>query len=89
MKGDHLKQESTEEYTRKLIEESEGIQKVLHKYGLSTEDVADYHRYPIADNDSPGAVRRQAGIYAGQFYCREKKSPGEIRRIYRNPHKPS
>ena len=37
MKGDHLKQESTEEYTRKLIEESEGIQKVLHKYGLSTD----------------------------------------------------
>lgn len=84
MKGDHLKQESTEEYTRKLIEESEGIQKVLHKYGLSTEDVADYHRYPIADNDSPGLSADRLEYTLGNFYCREKKSPGEIRRIYRN-----
>lgn len=46
--------------------------------------MADYHRYPIADNDSPGLSADRLEYTLGNFYCREKKSPGEIRRIYRN-----
>ncbi|MFR3922543.1 MAG: hypothetical protein ACLTYN_11880 [Dysosmobacter welbionis] len=51
--GDHLHQESTEARTAELIETSPELQALLKEYGLTTEDVADYHRYPIADNDSP------------------------------------
>ena len=53
MNHDYLKQESTEGETRRIIENSEEIKKLLIKYGLSVEDVYDYHRYPIADNDTP------------------------------------
>lgn len=51
--GDHVKQEKTESRTRSIIENSQDIQKGLKKYNLSTDDVADYHLYPLADNDSP------------------------------------
>ena len=47
--GDHLHQESTEARTAELIETSPELQALLKEYGLTTEDVADYHRYPIAD----------------------------------------
>ena len=54
MLGDYMEQESTESRTREMIGGSGEIRRLLHGYGLGVEDVADYHRYPIADNDSPG-----------------------------------
>jgi HD superfamily phosphohydrolase len=53
LRGDYLVQESTEDGTRAIIERDEALQDVLSAYGLNTDDVCDYHRYPIADNDSP------------------------------------
>ena len=54
MLGDYMKQERTESRTREMIGESGEIRSLLDEYGLDVEDVADYHRYPIADNDLPG-----------------------------------
>ena len=53
LRGDHLKQESTESGTREIIAGSPELQSVLRRFGLTTDQVADYHIYPIADNDSP------------------------------------
>lgn len=53
LNGDHLVQESTESRTEEMIALDAGLQAVLQKHGLTTEQVSDYHRYPIADNDSP------------------------------------
>lgn len=53
LKGDHLKQEATEEKTKSIIENSSIIQKELNELSISTVDVSDYHKYPIADNSSP------------------------------------
>ncbi len=53
LRGDYLTQEATEDGTRERIDGSDELQAVLARYGLHTEDVCDYHRYPIADNDSP------------------------------------
>ena len=53
MLGDNMTQEATEDGTRLMIDQSTSIQGILRKHGLSTDDVADYHMYPIADNDSP------------------------------------
>ena len=53
MHGDYLKQESTEDGTERLIAGSVELQAILREYELTTADVCDYHRYPIADNDSP------------------------------------
>ena len=53
MLGDSMRQEATEGGTREAIERSAEIQATLRRRGLTTDDVADYHRYPIADNESP------------------------------------
>ncbi len=53
LRGDYLRQEATESGTEAIIASDAALQRQLHTLGLSTEDVSDYHRYPIADNDSP------------------------------------
>ena len=53
LRGDYLSQEATEYGTQERIESSAVIQEILKRNGLNTDHVADYHRYPIADNDSP------------------------------------
>lgn len=53
MNGDYLKQDSTEAGTEKMISDSPELQESLRQSGLSNADVCDYHRYPVADNDSP------------------------------------
>ena len=47
------KQESTEELTTKIIQDSEELMYLLNRDGIKVEEVADYHIYPIADNDTP------------------------------------
>lgn len=53
LNGDHLTQESTELDTRAVILQSPEIMDILRQYGLTADDVCDYHLYPIADNDTP------------------------------------
>lgn len=53
LNGDHMTQTSTENGTAALIAGDRGIRRVLAAHGLTPEQVSDYHRYPIADNDSP------------------------------------
>ena len=53
LNGDYLSQESTEDGTAAIIAQSDALQTILRDNALSTDDVSDYHRYPIADNDSP------------------------------------
>lgn len=53
LNGDHLTQTSTEHGTAALIARDREIRRVLAAHGLTPEQVSDYHRYPIADNDSP------------------------------------
>lgn len=53
LRGDYLHQEATEEGTAAMIAASPELKTVLERYGLSLEEVSDYHRYPVADNDSP------------------------------------
>ena len=51
--GDHLRQEATEERTGDCIRRSPEIMAQLTALGLTPEAVEDYHRYSVADNDSP------------------------------------
>ena len=53
LRGDYLQQEATEDGTGELLRRSETLSKLLAPLGLRIEDVEDYHRYPVADNDSP------------------------------------
>lgn len=53
MHGDYLRQEYTEGRTESIIKHSTEILALLEEYGAAADAVADYHIYPIADNDSP------------------------------------
>ena len=53
MNGDVLKQESTENLTSEMIKNSAEIMNLLKRDGIKPEEVDDYHKYPIADNDTP------------------------------------
>ncbi len=52
VKGDYTLQEATEEKTASFIA-SPDILLALKSAGLTLEEVADYHIYPVADNPSP------------------------------------
>ena len=53
LNGDHMTQESTEDLTTKIISESDEIMKLLKRDDILIDEVDDYHKYPIADNDTP------------------------------------
>ncbi len=53
LNGDYMNQESTEELTKSLIENSNDIMTLLKRDNIKIEEVCDYHIYPIADNDTP------------------------------------
>ena len=53
LRGDYLEQTATESGTAGLIRSDAAIGAVLRALGLRAEDVEDYHRYPVADNDAP------------------------------------
>lgn len=53
MHKDYETQESTESFTKMMIMNDTGLLHILEQAGLTVEDVADYHLYPIADNDTP------------------------------------
>ena len=84
MKGDHLSQEATEEGTREIIERSKQLQSLLKRYELDTEDVCDYHRYPIADNDSPKLSADRLEYSCGNLINYGFFTKEEIRKIYDN-----
>ena len=53
LNGDYMTQESTEDLTTKMIFESKEIMELLKQDNILLEEVDDYHKYPIADNDTP------------------------------------
>lgn len=53
LNGDYMTQESTEEKTAAMISNDPVIRGLLAANQIRSEDVSDYHRYPIADNDMP------------------------------------
>ncbi len=53
MRGDYLSQTATESGTAAVIRADAALVALLAERGLSPEDVEDYHRFPLADNDAP------------------------------------
>ena len=82
LKGDHLKQEATEEGTEEIIRSSKEITEQLEKDGLRIEDVKDYHRYPIADNDSPRLSADRLEYSLGNFVNFGLTDTAEVKALY-------
>lgn len=53
LNNDYMTQESTEDLTTEIIENSYEIMKLLKRDNIKLNQVNDYHIYPIADNDTP------------------------------------
>ena len=68
LNGDHLRQESTEAGVAECLAASREVCALLEKYGIALEDIADYHRYPIADNDSPALSADRLEYTIGNLY---------------------
>lgn len=80
--GDHLTQESTEARTAELIEASPEIRARLSELGIDIEDAADYHRYPIADNDAPRLAADRLEYTLGNLFNYGFCSPEQLRELY-------
>lgn len=53
MNKDYANQESTEEYTEEIILNDELLQKYLKEDNISSEDIINFKKYPIVDNNRP------------------------------------
>jgi len=84
MHGDYLTQESTEDGTLTIIEESKEIQECLKKYGIKTSDVSDYHLYPIADNDTPRLSADRLEYTLGNIVNYKLASLDKAKELYNN-----
>ena len=72
MNGDSEKQESTEEKTVSIIQNSKVIMKLLARDKIKLEEVSDYKLYPLADNHSPrlSADRMEYNFSSGLTFKR-------------------
>jgi len=82
LRGDYLVQESTEDGTRTAIEHDAALQAALTAHGLTTDDVCDYHRYPIADNDSPRLSADRLEYTLGNLLNYRIRTPEEAKAYY-------
>jgi len=84
MNGDHENQESTEDLTTTMIKESKEIMELLERDGIKLEEVADYHIYPVADNDTPmlSADRLEYTLSNGLGQVKKIWDLDEIKEIY-------
>ena len=53
LNGDYMTQKSTEDLTTKIISNSNEIMNLLKRDKIDISKIDDYHKYPIADNDTP------------------------------------
>lgn len=85
MNGDSEHQESTEERTEQIIENSKEIMFLLERDNIKVEEVSDYHIYPIADNDTPRlSADRFEYTLSGGLYQVKVFELEDIRRYYNN-----
>lgn len=83
LNGDYMTQESTEDLTTEIISNSSEIMSLLKRDNIKLEEVNDYHKYPIADNDTPmlSADRLEYTLSNALFHY-NKLNLQEIQEIY-------
>lgn len=84
LQGDHLTQESTEDKTLLFIESSREITDLLKKHHIGIEDISDYHRYPIADNDTPMLSADRLEYTIGNGFCVYNMELEALNEIYKD-----
>ena len=82
VRHDYLRQEATEAGTRELIEQDAVVLRELERLGVTVEDVCDYHRYPVADNDSPRLSADRLEYTLGNVLHYGFDTPATVRTLY-------
>ena len=80
--GDHLRQESTEAGVAECLAASPEICALLEEYGVALDDISDYHRYPVADNDSPALSADRLEYTMGNLFNYGFASLDRLRGLY-------
>ncbi len=81
---DTIKQESSEQHTKYLIEHDPIIIKHLKKLNITIEEVEDYTQYPIADNKSPKLSADRLEYTLSTMYALWEYPLEKIKKIYDN-----
>lgn len=86
LNSDSENQEFTENLTRSLILNSNEIMELLKKDNIDIDEIADYHIYPICDNDTPmlSADRLEYTLSNGLGAIKKVWSLDEVKEIYSN-----
>lgn len=84
LQGDHLTQEATEDQTLSFIKNSREITDLLKKHHISIEDISDYHKYPIADNDTPMLSADRLEYTIGNAFCVYNMELDSLNSIYKD-----
>ena len=85
MNGDYETQESTEERTTDIINNSKKIMSLLERDGIKLEEINDYKLYPIADNDHPKlSADRLEYNFSGGFSLIDLWTLEDIKKCYDN-----
>ena len=82
MHGDHMSQETTEEHTTSFISSSAKILELLDKHGIRVDEVCDYHKYPIADNDTPMLSADRLEYTLGNGYNLDNTDMSKLQEMY-------
>lgn len=82
LNNDYEKQESTEAETKKMIFNSRELQKIFLKYEIDINLIYDYHKYPIADNESPKLSADRLEYTLANAYYYNFLSVEQIKSIY-------
>lgn len=83
--GDALTQSSTEDINSRMIDEDKDLQSLLASDGIKTEEINDYHTYPICDNEMPGlSADRLEYMYPSGAALDGTWTIDEIRENYRH-----
>ena len=82
LRGDYLEQTATESGTAGLIRSDAAIGAVLRALGLRAEDVEDYHRYPVADNDPPRLSADRLDYSCGNAVNFGLAAPDELAELF-------
>ena len=80
--SDYLSQEYSENKTEEFIKNDEIIVSNLNKLNIKIDDISNYHKYPIADNDTPHLSSDRLEYTLSNFYNFHFLSTKEISNIY-------
>jgi len=82
MNNDHMAQESTENNTVSFIANSKSIMRLLDKNNIHIDNISDYKKYTIADNDTPMLSADRLEYTLGNGYTVYNLSLSRLKEIY-------